>query len=171
MQRPSESRKSYVNKNNEKLDVLDVFNLWAGTLNDPKQYSVEDKYDKSKRIEHIEFLAAWLQDYNIDYEDAKGLRNKVMVFLTTEEGRKGKGKYKNWKENALQDFDQTLARMYMDIPKSPSSSTVADPFRIKQDDAIVNWAEAKYGEDTLVIAEAHRIASPFYFEYLEDTFY
>ena len=149
----------------------DAYNLWAGELSDIGTYSTQDRYDKHRRSEHIRYLASWLVDYGISHEEAKTLKNKVMLFLTTEEGRKGKGKHKNWKENTLADFDQIMAGTYMEKPKPSVANITVDPLRIQLDKQIVKWAQDKYDGNSLVISEAHRIASTFYFEYLEDTFH
>ena len=159
----SENKKTYT--------ADDVYNKWKCLLDNPKEYSLVDKYDKHRRLEHIEVLVQWLIEYDIEFEQAKGLKNRVMLFLTTEEGRKGKGKHKNWKENTLTDFDKIVASMYMEDPKPTKKKEIAvDPLRIPADNRIVEWANKKYPGNTLMITEAHRIGSIFYFEYLEDTF-
>lgn len=145
----------------EKPTAEDIFNKWLGYL--AKENNV--RYLYKNRKEHIEILADFLLKSGIDFDDAKSLKYDVLNSLTTEEGRKGKGHYKGWKENVLSDFDAILADFYIDIPEQVNSE-----FCLKDDKEIEEWAVGKFGNNSWAVCEAQTIGTALNWQFIKENF-
>ena len=79
------------------------------------------------RQEHLETLAFMFTDSGIDYNAACGFKNDVVMILTTKEGRKGKGRYKMWKETVLRDFDAIFLEHYKILEEKEQNTCITKP--------------------------------------------
>lgn len=148
-----------------------LWDKWLGYLR-----KADGRFLYQNRTEHLIMFSEIFFQNGISFDDAKSYRDRCVRALTTEDGYKARKKHKggNWRKNTTEDFNTILADTYIANPSStPIRTTVSapDPLRIPQNEDILEWAKSKYDSNPLVIAEAHRIASVFYFEFLEDTFY
>lgn len=136
------------------ITVNDIFNTWKLDLRE--NHNV--RYLYKNRKEHIENLVTYLINTGVSLDDAKDLRNKVLLELTTAEGRKGKGRYKGWKENVLDDFDMIVSGMYVEIPTSPPQQheTINE---MLEDEYIKEWAVKIFGDNEFAIRESQTIGT------------
>lgn len=101
------------------MDSEILFNEW-------KMKALEtggNRFSFSTSSELIEGLIESFKSNSIDLDDAKRYKKKVIEVLTTEEGRKGKGKYKNWVESIETRYLGTLAEFYANKTQSGQLST------------------------------------------------
>ena len=94
-----------------KKNATDVFNFWMSEVKDDALI----RFSHSHRDEATELLMGLMFDAGIDIEEARSYRRKVIEFMTTDEGRKGKGKYKGWVKAVEESFDCSLAKIYVKI--------------------------------------------------------
>jgi len=147
----------------------DIFNKWLGGLN---RENITEKYKYSERKRYIQDLADLLKSGGVDFDEAKILRTQVLNTLTTREGRKGSGKYKDWKNNVLNDFDQIIADTYIDLDKNVDSDSdiKIDAATIEIDELIKEWVLKKYDGNEYIMKKAHDPSSFIYIEFIKDTF-
>lgn len=133
-----------------KYDPQILFNKWKKRI---KQEDIAFMYKAEEREGYLELLVKAFKGAGLDLADASMFRNDVMTALTTVEGRKGKGKYKGWKEQVVTDFEEMLADYYIpdsvfepeDIKKA--SLEDKEPWMTMQDfhGKIKQWLTDKYG--------------------------
>lgn len=92
--------------------LQDVISIWKIGMRDHGT----QKYIKSSRPELLEQLIDLLLEHGIDFDTAKTAKKQVIDILTTEEGKKAKGKHKDWIINISDEFIAQLDQAY---PKSP----------------------------------------------------
>jgi len=152
-----------------------IFDKWRYNVSKEGQ---ESRYSHNNRSDFLEELVGDFKNYGIPYEKASEYLNQVVLTLTTREGRKGKGRYKGWKEMVENDFKGVIANFYLEnIPKPtnlekiPSNKT-HDKNTIPRDRWVENWCFSKFGESVSqkMINEAHRIGSSLNLQFLKDTF-
>lgn len=142
------------------LTANDIFNKWVNYLKE----EFKGRYIYKERKDHIGHLIYMLKTAQIAFDDAKTVRNNVMVALTTVEGRRGLKRYKGWKENVFSDFDSILADTYIEIDET----AVKEAY--DKDEDVVKWVNDKYGANDLLIAKAHEVGTLLNLEYLEENF-
>jgi hypothetical protein len=154
-----------------KYSSEDVFNKWA------KYISSEDKADRyahNRREAYLEDLCAMLKEYDIEFEDAKSLKHRVMIILTTEEGRKGKGAHKGWKETVFDQFDQVLADYYVENTGAGvvDAHTFTQTSQYIEDEDIMEWVANRFGEKCPadLISKAHTVGHQLNILFLEETY-
>lgn len=136
------------------------------------------RYIHRERPELVADLAYKFKKHNIDYDEAIMFTKKVVNKLTTEEGRKGNGKYKGWKECVEEDFKSALASEYVETEAKPEkeSKTVYKPKNqkniIKDDDLINAWLQHKFGDKypNEIKELAHTVGSALNVEFLKYVF-
>ena len=92
--------------------IEDLFNKWAGDLR--TEFS-DIRYLHKERPDLLENLFGLFKSSKISYEDAKDYKNRAVIELTTEEGRKGVGRHRGWKKASEKDYDVILASFYVDV--------------------------------------------------------
>ena len=144
-----------------KGDAQAVFNYWLAVIRSDKSRL----YVYSERRKHLHCLMHYLKENEIDMDEASFLKNKVVDVLVHEEGKKNKGKYKDWVKNAKDDFDDCLQLAYVQGLAQPESS-----LDYKQDPDIVAWAHEKFGNNipARALKDCHSIGNVLYFSYIED---
>lgn len=149
----------------EKLTINDIINKWLYIL---KQEGGV-RYLYRERKEHIEALISWFKQSGVSLEEAKTVKNQVLRSFITEEGIKGKGKYKGWKENILFDFDTILANYYVDFNQEKKVEK-ENPFYLKDDEIIKEWVVDKYGDYYNLIKETQTVGSDLFFKFVEEKY-
>lgn len=146
-----------------KGDVDAVFDRWVADVRSDKKSLY--LYDERRR--HLEYLMGYLITNEIEMDDAKFLRNKVVDILVHEEGKKGKGKYKDWVQNVLNDFDDCIQLTYVEGLSKSGYKSKPD---YKQDPEIVKWAMDKFGPNIppKVLKDCHTIGNSLYFLFIEE---
>jgi hypothetical protein len=148
-----------------KLSAQEVLKKWTSDV----RQDISSRYTYGNRKEHIENLMGYLKMHDVDKDDAQFLKNKVVEVLVTEEGRKGKGKHKGWKENVENDFDDAIQQAYV-----PGLSSEIKPIKTAQgyDPRIYNWCKAKFGNHVgeNIIKAAHQPLHTFWIMCMEDSF-
>lgn len=132
--------------------IDDIFNKWVGLL---RTDLADIRYLHRERPEILEELFSMFKSSNISFEDAKYYRNKAVIALTTEEGRKGTGKYRGWKQTAEVDYDTILASFYVDIEileetnimSKKSERSVISKDYYPDSEIITEWAKDKWGQN------------------------
>jgi len=145
-----------------------VFKSWKGEL---ITMGRTDRYLKDERPRLLEDLAEVFFKWGISLDEALSFKREAMLALTTEEGRKGKGKHKGWKELALSDFEDIINKAY--ISKS-TNSTASLKYVIPHDSLIEEWVVNKYKqpkEDLKDLIEtAHWVQSRDFSEFMMDKY-
>ena len=154
----------------------DLFDKWLAYLRDQGS----DKYVNSERMNNRDVLVEMLFNMKFDHDIARSFKNKVLMALTHEEGRKGKGKYSGWKECVESDFDACVANWYVKVSESTGEDNriskkeqAIDLDDLMTDDPdIRKWLIEKYGDKCTeaLIKEAHTIGNILNIRYLTDTF-
>lgn len=163
--------------------IDDLFNRWLGFL---RTEANDIRYLHQHRPEILEGLIGMFVKYNVSYEDAKLYKRKVVLALTTDEGRKGTGKYRGWKECVEEDFLGVLANFYIEnvqddeIPDNKmrlsSKETVEtriEPNRYHPDNTVITeWAKDKFGQDWTpeINKEAHLVGGIINIQFQEEVF-
>lgn len=119
----------------------DIFNKWCKPLCVDKGA----RYTHKNREEILDELALALKAHGVDYEEAKTRKNTVIKFLTTEEGRKGTGKYKDWVVTVEEQYLSALAYYYIPNKELPKIEEVKENL-FKSSAAIAAWTKHKFGE-------------------------
>lgn len=94
----------------------EVLNSWQNSVK--KDYS--NRFLYGVREEILEQLAEMLMANEIELDDARFLKMKVKKFLVTEEGLKGKNRYKGWTDNVDKDYDAMLVEYYSNNKVQPT---------------------------------------------------
>ena len=148
-----------------------IFKSWLGYL---LKEQPSDRYAEAMRVSHLEQLFLAFKNQGISMDDAEMFRNKAMIALTTEEGRKGKDKYKGWKEKALYDYDAICALAYSREELGFDGSPVNMGEKVNNDVNIESWAKEKYGLSANhlkhIIEQAHIIGNMYQIQYINDRF-
>lgn len=168
-------------KKKDNLTADDILQSWLNGLTKD-----DTRYERKYRRENLEKLMRQFNNYGIPFEEAKSYKRKIMLAITTEEGRKNKGKYKGWKDDVLSDFDMAVCGEYVELSKDEATPTHSKSLGVKygapvaavgyfldRDQAIVDWLIDKYQSDSLpkeLVDEAHRVMSPLNLQFLEETF-
>jgi len=155
----------------EQISSRDIFNFWKNKVNEDGP----TKYLKANRHFYIQMLVDYFKKSNIELSEVKSYKTDVVRFLTTQEGRKGKGKYLNWPESIRNDFDQEIAAFCVNIEKQKPIKS--DNFEQKESKYIIpnsklieQWAKEKYYSNQWVVNQAHNITSSFHDEFVQDVF-
>lgn len=136
------------------------------------------RYIHKERPELVSDLAYKFKKHGIKYEEAIMFAKKVILKLTTEEGRKGRGKYNGWKEAVEDDFKAALASEYVETEARPESDkqsiglTNAQNNTIPEDHWINAWLKNKFGNKypKEIKDLAHTIGSSLNNQFLVDVF-
>jgi hypothetical protein len=134
----------------------DIFNKWAKPIaSDP-----DIRYKHTPREEILDDLVVALKAHEIDYDEAKSRKDTVIKFLTTEEGRKGKGKHKGWVNTIEEQYLGALAFYYIEDKEIPKAEPVEE---IEIYPIITNWSKGFFGEywTEEINIECHRKGSHF----------
>jgi len=163
----------------------ELFNKWVGSLID----NPEMRYLGVERQGFVQRLITMFYANNIEQEDAAMYKRKVVDALTTPEGRKGKGRYKGWKETVEESFTANLANVYVaDLTeqqlqnaqgnmvkirdgKQAVSATITPVFTIPVDNRIVEWVRKSYGDNANIMSETHRVGSLMNIEFLQANYF
>jgi len=126
----------------DKYSAEQIFESWFFCLRD----NPETRYANKHRLEWVTELAQAFKINEISYDEALGYLSQVVIKLTTEEGRKGKGKHKGWKECVAEDFKAALAHEYVETKISTPQKTEVLPFdgQIPEDKWIMAWLDYKF---------------------------
>lgn len=122
-----------------KLDSDEVFARWLADV----RVDSSKRYTRAHRKEHLAALMGYLKMHDIPQDDAQFLKRKVVEALVTKEGMRGQGKYKNWKENTEEDFDDLIQHTYV-----PALSVKIEPVKSAQgyDPVLVKWCKQRFGD-------------------------
>lgn len=150
----------------QKLDCNQVYNRWLAEV----RLDRINRYTRANRKEHLAKLIASLQEYGIDQIEAQMLKRKVVEALVTEEGRKNKGKHKDWVKNTEEDFDDLIQVAY--IPVLQRTITPLKSAEHNNDPRIVTWCKTKYGEHVHedILTAAHQAGHMLWCMCLNETF-
>lgn len=131
------------------------------------------KYTQEERLEILEELCMNYRKYGVAYDDAEFLRKKFMEFVVTKEGMKGNGRYKGWKERALEDYDSCLIKYYdedieqVEVEKPKEMGKSKEDYGIfpylPRNVVVVDWSKRKFGDSwsESICLECHKICSDF----------
>ena len=157
----------------------DVIQLWLSYLK--TECSPHERYAHQERPRHLDYIIRMLKAIGLDMYDVKAFKTKITDCLITDEGKKGKGKHKDWYRHLKEDFDSMLASYYVevdtsnvdtvnhDVAQKVVTNNKANQFRQDDDERIVNWLKIKYSNITqLMIDEAHTAGSELNIEYIVD---
>ena len=147
----------------KQLDEFECLRLWLADL----RQDISSQYLFDERKEHISDLMLLFTTNNIAQDDAQMMKNKVVEALVTKDGMRGNGKYKNWKQNAENDFDDAIQLTYVKPHvKTITSLKTAQGY----DPRIVKWAKDKYGAHVgdEFIKAAHQPLHLFWIEWMTD---
>lgn len=132
------------------LNPTRLFEKWRKKI---KQEDICSIYKADERSYYLELLVKAFKKAGFSYDDVIVFKNDIMLALTTFEGRKGNGKHKGWKEQVIQDFQDTLADHYVpdsvlnveDIKRA--SLEEKESWMIYQDidGSVKEWVTKKYG--------------------------
>jgi hypothetical protein len=151
----------------------DLYLKWADEIRDDREL----RYLHANREEVIDSLVCLFFNHKVSFEEAKTFENKVVRFLTTEEGRKGKGKYKGWSESVKEMFCMILSRYYVEkkasdpINKKPLSKLtegVVIPFDLFLKGYILEKFKEHYSDEFCELA--HIPGNALNIKFLEDVF-
>lgn len=144
-----------------KGDADAVFNRWLADIRADRKRL----YLYSERRKHIDLLMGYLKENEVEMDDAVFLKNKVVDVLVHEEGQKGKDRYKDWKKNTQEDFDDGIQLTYVQGLGGSLGS-----LSYKQDPEIVAWAHERFGTrlSAAALKDCHSIGNTLYFLYMED---
>lgn len=161
----------------------DIFNKWLGYLRTDGQ---DIRYLHRDRPDILSDLISQFVAGGISHDDAKDYKSQIVIALTTEEGRKGKGKYKGWKNHVEQDYITILATFYVETVelseeddlrgRDLNTSTIGskpDLTRYHPDNAVITeWAKDKYGQDWTpeLNKEAHLIGGIYNLQFQREVF-
>jgi len=157
------------------INSQDLFDKWQAYLRDEGT----SRYMNNVRMDHLNVLVEMFFNGNVDHDEVKSFKKKVLLALTHEEGRKGNGKYKGWKEWVETDFDSCVANWYVKAPEAKDEDnkitkgktyTVED--LLPDDPDIRKWLIDKYGDKCTeaLIQDAHTIGNMLNIQYLSDRF-
>jgi len=148
------------------FSAREVFDKWLGTV----QEDASLRYLGVNRKPVLDELAQMLFVANVDYSEAKMLSREVVNKLTTEEGRKGKGKYKGWAQTVEEDFRIALASYFVEVDIKTSRPETTDS--LPNDELITAWGLNKFGElwDDRLSNMAHQVGSPLNLEFMSEVF-
>ena len=93
--------------------LSDILSIWKIYL---KEQGTQ-RYLKSSRSEYLIYLIEMLIENGIDFDEAKTAKSQVIKFLTTEEGKKLKGKHKDWIINISDEFIAHLDEYYPKVSR------------------------------------------------------
>ena len=149
-----------------KLDGREVMKRWLADI----RSDGSSRYLYNKRQEHIELLMQYFLEHGVEQIEAQVMKNKVVEYLVTPEGLKGKNNHKGWKENTENDFDDAVQRTYVPAPSSIEfkRQKTAQGY----DPRIVKWAKARWGDhvgDDIIIA-AHQPLHLFWMMWMKDQY-
>ena len=147
----------------EKFDSEALFNAWV-VYHDEE---LKSRFLGEERKEVILDLVESFKGHDVPYEEAKGFLRRVVMFMTTKDGRKGRGKYKGWSEAVENCYKKTLAEVYV-LPNLTKYVTPVE--EIDRDEAIVEWATKKFGNNQKVIDKSHEIGSSLNAQFLAEYF-
>ena len=167
----------------EKYSSDKVFDKWIGWLTTEAQ---DIRYTYKGQPEVIDQLVQMLKANGSSMEDASMLERKVMMALTTPEGRKGTGKYKNWRENVEMNFKGIVANYYVQIDdleeeednRIKSASTKKEEVKHEKyryhehDERIALWARKKFGSAATqsLVKETHLVFGQLNIQFQKETF-
>jgi hypothetical protein len=153
----------------------EIFDKWVGIIQDDAAL----RYLGVNRKPVLDELAKMLFSSNVDYSEAKMLSRQVVNKLTTEEGRKGKDKYKGWTQAVTDDFRVALATYYVECDTTNASKNVINveakvPIsnKIPEDALITAWCRNRFGErwNDRVNQMAHQIGHALNLQFMTDVF-
>ena len=113
-----------------KFSADDLFNKWLDEIKDDNEL----RYLHSNREEVLDILVNLFHHHEVPFDEAKTFVNKVTTVLTTQEGRKGKGKYKGWVESVQEMFHMLLSRYY--IEEIPNKTDVIKNIPLKLSEGV-----------------------------------
>lgn len=134
------------------LNATDIFNKWLkGIL--AKGF---DRYSYASRKSQIADLVGLLKLHNIEFSDAKRLKDKVLKELLSDDGYKSRKKHANgnWRKNTEADFDSILADEFI---HSEEIRTYQVSKTFSEDPAIMAWTKKTFGDnvDIEIVKQAH----------------
>ena len=167
----------------DKQNSNDIYNIWMTDI----KTDASMRFSHSNRNETVLNLMESFHDAGVDIEDARSFRRKVIEIMTTEEGRKGKGKYKGWVNAVEESFDCMLAKTYVKITprvkETKSESKSNGPSLIMgqlpvviikdgKDRYITAWAKYKFGDNWTeeVNIMAHTVGHSFNLKFMKEMF-
>lgn len=151
------------------LDSRTVLGTWKEEIRE----EFENRWQYGVREAIFNTLFEMLSVNGIELEDAKMLKTEVIKFLVTEEGRKGAGRHKGWKEKVSDEFDSLISEYY-----SPTNKTrlytkdYGTGDFLEKDPIITAWAKDRFGfawNETLNLM-AHQSGNRFNLEFQKDIF-
>jgi len=126
------------------------FRSWCVGINDTFGTAKFSSKDGLRR-EHIKNLFDMWLDYKVPQDEAASYCRKVVEFLVTREGIKGKGKYRDWAPNAEKDFKDVLADAYLPSIPKPEVLKLGDIYMSSDSFGHIRlWSENKYGKENEV---------------------
>ncbi|HLD91726.1 MAG TPA: hypothetical protein VI911_12065 [Patescibacteria group bacterium] len=145
-----------------------LFDLWLNYVRENDNI----RYIHKERLEIVGELASSFKSGDISYEEALSYLKKVVLALTTEEGRKGKGKHAGWKECVEDDYRGALASEYVELDSPKKEEQVQESnILLIEDPWIDNWLKAKFGKVPSEITKlAHTPGSYLNVQFLIETF-
>ena len=167
--------------NKKEMNPDDLFLLWKKQVKEIGK----SRYTSAERKEQIDLLCELFYKHNIDLDEAKLYKRKVVELLVTKDGMKGNGKYKGWKENTEEDFDATLISWYqgefevindttkIKELKKEQSIGYGNNGHIERHRIIVAWTKHKFGDNwsESICLEAHRVGSQLWVMFEKEVFY
>jgi hypothetical protein len=122
------------------LSLSEIISCWKVFL---RELGTQ-RYAKNNRPEYIGNLIEMLLYNNIDYDTAKTAKKQVIDILTTEEGKKAKGKHKDWGVNIS---DEYTAQLYEAYPHAISKTIN----KIESFDFMLDWMESYFSDPDFFI--------------------
>ena len=143
----------------------DIFTKW---LSEVRENNLA-RYGRDDRKRHLSDLVNAMKLNGIPQDELYFLKKKVVLTLVTEEGLKGRGKHKGWKENTEADFEDEIQRVYVASYRAKEqSSKLVQTF--SEDPNIIDWCRKTFGPnvDAFTIKEAHGPNTMLYFRFVDE---
>lgn len=138
------------------MDAREIFTIWRNDLDGTERFLYKE------RKENIENLVNDLYNAGASIEDVRFLKNEVLVSLITKEGMKNTGKYKGWKDNVINDFDDVVTAVYLTntLDSIRDLNTINSRHYIEMNDQIIDWLYDTYNYVSReMLVEAHNPSS------------
>ena len=130
------------------MDIQEKSNLlyqeWAKEAKDIGT----NRFLASHRIQLVEDLISRFHSHSIPIDDVMIFKRKIKDILITQEGMKGNGKHKGWKDCLENEFEAIVSSAYLKAPTAEHYSVVRNKYNsgniIPRNKTITRWSRDKF---------------------------
>ncbi|MDD5650836.1 MAG: hypothetical protein PHF86_10555 [Candidatus Nanoarchaeia archaeon] len=167
---------------NIKYSADDIFYKWDNWATDTYGHR---KYVFAISVQLTNKLSEMFKGGGVEFAEAKMFIQKVVNSLTTEQGRKNRGKYAGWVDCIKKNYLGALSNVYIQdtsLVDSATENKIKDPETEKnlkdtniyfdEDVLITNWCKNKFGNNWNYNLNkiAHTVGSYLNMQFLKDVF-